>query len=246
MAIKEELEKQGNWLFRYRSFLPLAILLIGAAVLVHTSISNSSSEECSSYFEVSCLIISLLGLAIRIYAVGHSPSNTSGRNTAVGQVADVLNTKGIYSTVRHPLYLGNFLMWLGIALLTLNTWFIVSFVLCYWIYYERIMFAEEQFLERKFGADYRKWADRVPIFVPRFSQFQRPETRFSLRKILKKEKNGLFATFLIFALFDIIYETASGHDHFNTIFLVGTGLTLLMYAVLKLLKYRTSILEERR
>jgi len=83
-----------------------------------------------------------LGLFIRAYAVGHTPANTSGRNTKE-QLADELNTTGIYSMVRHPLYLGNFFMWLGAAVLTKNGWFIVAFILLYWIYYERIMFAEE-------------------------------------------------------------------------------------------------------
>ena len=29
MALQEELETQGNWLFRYRSFLPIVIILVG-------------------------------------------------------------------------------------------------------------------------------------------------------------------------------------------------------------------------
>ena len=29
MALQEELESQGNWLFRYRSFLPIAIVVVG-------------------------------------------------------------------------------------------------------------------------------------------------------------------------------------------------------------------------
>jgi len=103
-------------------------------------------------------LISLCGLAIRVYTVGHTPANTSGRNTA-GQLAESLNTTGIYSLVRHPLYLGNFFMWLGVALLIANFWFVIAFVFAYWIYYERIMFAEEQFLRTKFGPTYVEWAN---------------------------------------------------------------------------------------
>lgn len=33
MALLEDFESKGNWLFRYRSFLPLSILSIG--LLVH-------------------------------------------------------------------------------------------------------------------------------------------------------------------------------------------------------------------
>ncbi|WP_313100976.1 methyltransferase [Epilithonimonas sp.] len=144
MALKEELEKQGNWLFRYRSFLPLIVLVVGLAVLVQTSLKKESFD-CSIYYELFCLFVSIIGLGIRIYTVGFTPKNTSGRNTKEGQVADKLNTTGIYSIVRNPLYLGNFFMWLGLAMFTENVWFIICFILFYWIYYERIIFAECNF-----------------------------------------------------------------------------------------------------
>lgn len=38
MALQEELEKQGNWLFKYRSFLPLVILLIGTILYLRTEL----------------------------------------------------------------------------------------------------------------------------------------------------------------------------------------------------------------
>ena len=66
------------------------------------------------------------------------------------QVADSLNTTGIYSTVRHPLYLGNFFMWLAIVVLTADLYFVIVFCLCYFIF-ERVMLAEEDFLANKFG-----------------------------------------------------------------------------------------------
>ena len=154
MALQEEFEKQGLWLFTYRSILPLIILVIGTILYLRTEIYPETFvlEETpyEIYYETICLLVSLFGLVIRIYTVGHSAKNTSGRNTEQ-QVADSINTTGIYSAVRHPLYLGNFFMWLGPAMLTGNFWFIIAFGLFYWVYYERIMFAEEQFLRKKFG-----------------------------------------------------------------------------------------------
>ncbi len=112
--------------------------------------------------------VSLFGEAIRIYTVGFAPENTSGRNTEAGQIADELNMTGIYSLVRHPLYVGNFFMWLGPVLFLRSVVFAVFFVLVYWLYYERIMFAEEQFLRRKFGETYDKWSEKVSAFIPGF------------------------------------------------------------------------------
>ncbi|REC49178.1 methyltransferase family protein [Chryseobacterium pennipullorum] len=245
MALKEELEKQGNWLFKYRSVLPIGILFIGLIVFVQTNLKEVSSD-CIVYYEFFCLLISAIGLAIRVYTVGHTPKNTSGRNTSEGQVADTLNTTGIYSIVRNPLYLGNFFMWLGPAMFTENLWFIVSFILFYWIYYERIIYAEEQFLERKFGEEYRTWASKVPVFIPNLGLFTRSELSFSIKKVLKKEKNGLFAMFLIFMLFDLTGEWIKDHSHYNYLFVVGTVLTMITYLVLKIMKMQTTYLENNR
>lgn len=238
MALKEEMEKQGNWLFRYRSFLPLAVLLIGLIVFVDTNLSKALLGICTPNFEFLCLFVSFIGVIIRVYTVGYTPDNTSGRNTLDGQIAETLNTTGIYSLVRHPLYLGNFFMWLGLAIYTENFWFIIAFILFYWVYYERIMYAEEQFLERKFDKIYTDWARKTPAFIPKTTSFKRPNTPFSFKKVLKKEKNGVFAVFLIFSLFDVIGEQISHHTHFNELFVAGAVITGLSYIVLKVLKSR--------
>lgn len=247
MALQEEFEKHGLWLFRYRGTLPLIILFIGTILYLRTEIYPETFflEETpfEIYYEMGCLFISLIGLGIRVYTVGHTPKNTSGRNVD-GQLADMLNTTGIYSTVRHPLYLGNFFMWLGPALLTGHYWFVVAFCFFYWVYYERIMFAEEQFLRRKFGSVYTDWAENVPAFIPKFKHFIKPGLPFSWKKVLKKEKNGLAAIFLIFFAFDISGELIEKESDYNMFLVSVTFLTLLMYLVLKILKSKTTLLDE--
>lgn len=247
MALQEELESQGLWLFKYRGTLPLLILAIGTGLFVRTKLNPETFflEETyyELYYEFFCLLISLVGLAVRVYTVGHTPFNTSGRNTE-GQVAETLNTSGSYSMVRHPLYVGNFLMWIGPALLTGNFWFIISFILFYWVYYERIMFAEEQFLRKKFGKVYTDWAASVPAFLPRFSNYIKPGLSFSWKKVLKKEKNGLAATFIIFALFNVLGEKLQDKRDYNYFILAGCVVSIVMYLVLKFMKKKTALLDE--
>src|ERR1041385_319305 len=248
MALQEELEKQGQWLFKHRGKIPVLILFIGILLFLRTKkypetfVLEGTSYQ--AYYEILCLMVSLLGLAIRVYTVGHTPRNTSGRNTDEGQVAEVLNTSGSYSMVRHPLYLGNFFMWLGPAMMTGQFWFIVAFCFFFWIYYERIMFAEEQFLRNKFQSQYLDWAKEVPVFIPRFKNFVKPSVPFSWKKVIKKEKNGLLAVFLIFTFFDLAGDYIE-HKPVRSYFLIACCiLSLLSYVVLKYLKTYTKVLDE--
>ena len=61
---------------------------------------------------------------MRFYTVGTTPKETSGRNTNQ-QVAAVLNSTGMYSMLRHPLYLGNYLIWVGLSIATFNLYFVM-------------------------------------------------------------------------------------------------------------------------
>jgi len=57
-------------------------------------------------------------------------------------------------------------MWLAIAMLTGNFWFVLVFSLVFWMYYERIIYAEEAFLRNNYGDVYLNWASKTPIFIP--------------------------------------------------------------------------------
>jgi hypothetical protein len=161
-----------------------------------------------------------------------------GRNTKQGQVADVLNTTGLYSIVRNPLYLGNYLMWAAIAMLTGNIWFVLLFSLVFWIYYERIIYAEESFLRQTFGKTYLEWASKTPAFLPKHFNYKQPNIDFSWKKVLKKEKNGLFALFLLFWVFETVGEYAEEgifviEEYWLLFGAISTG---ILYIILKFSK----------
>ena len=240
MALQEELKTQGDFLFKNRSYLPLIILGIGLAVFVHTKYHEIDNPDSwfSEVFAYICLVVSLFGLFIRVVTVGHTPKNTSGRNTKAGQVADELNTSGIYSTLRHPLYLGNFFMWLGVAMLTENTWFIFAFIVFYAFYYERIMYAEEAFLRSKFGISYLEWAEHTPAIIPSFKLYLKAKYPFSIKKVLKKEKNGLWAVFLLFWIFDLTgtFIVDGSFQPELTFWLYAAISSTVIYLVLKVMK----------
>ncbi len=241
MALQEDMRQQGNWLFKYRSYLPLFILVIGLAlyILKELNLNFILGQETTYEFIYNfiCLGIGLFGLYIRFHVVGYAAENTSGKNTAE-QKADTVNSTGFYSIVRHPLYLGNFLMWLSAALLIANIWFILVFCLVYWVYYERIMYAEEAYLRDKFGDSYLNWANTVPTFFPRCKNYRKPSLPFNWMKAIKSEKNSFAALTLIFCLFDIIGQIITQRYNFNYVFIGLSIFSLLMYVVIKILKVR--------
>jgi protein-S-isoprenylcysteine O-methyltransferase Ste14 len=199
MALVHEFENSGNWLFKRRSWLPVFMVAAGVFMMY---ISNRQAIIFDMRDEILFLAVSLFGQGIRIFTVGFAPKNTSGRNTVNGQIADELNTTGIYSLIRHPLYLGNFFMWLGPVLFLRSIGFTIVFILLYWIYYERIMFAEEQFLRRKFGSIYDKWSETVASIIPYSFRYIPSNLSFSVRNVLKREYNSFVNIFVIFLLLD--------------------------------------------
>lgn len=240
MSLVEEFDKKGNWFFKHRSYLP--VILYPLATLVLFIEFNSDFIVPELPWSITCLVISLLGLIVRILVIGFTPRGTSGRNTDK-QVAEVLNTKGIYSVVRHPLYLGNFLMWFGIILYVNNIWFAIACILLFWLYYERIMFAEEQFLKGKFGDQYLKWSMTAPPFFPRFKGWKNADLEFSVKNVLKREYNGLFAVGISFAYLNVLKNYLSTNEFMITDFWLYTLIiTFLIFIVLRTLKKTTRVL----
>jgi protein-S-isoprenylcysteine O-methyltransferase Ste14 len=248
MALQEEFESQGNWLFKYRGVLPLVILFFGLGVYVYAQIHPEywtlHDRNQIFYYEMVCLAVSLFGEVVRIFTVGFTPAGTSGRNTKQ-QVAESINTSGIYSTIRHPLYVGNFFSWLGFAMLTANVWFIVAFTLLYWLYYERIMFAEEQFLRKKYGPPYLTWASQTPAILPKFSQYKKPIYPFSWRKVVRNEKTGITGIFVVFVIFNVTGELVKGTRDFNYPLIIVLAVCVVLYAVIKILTKNTKVLDEQ-
>jgi protein-S-isoprenylcysteine O-methyltransferase Ste14 len=239
MALKETFENQGNFLFRYRGHIPIAFILLA----IPFAFLNSTVDYFYINLILSLLFVSL-GHLVRARTVGRRELHTSGRNRSQ-QVASRLNTKGWYSMVRHPLYFGNFLIWIGLTFFLGNWYLIVIFCLLFWLYYERIMFAEEQFLERKFGSYFLAWAEQVPAFFPNYKKFQAPENAFSWRIVFKNEYPGVISTMTSFLFLLILKRTAANNviafeltDLYFALFILLFGLTF------KFLKRKTKVFFE--
>lgn len=235
MAQTEEFKRVGSWLFRWRSFLPL--LTISLFLIAFKNFTYpEGSHTLDILWEILCFAVSFSGLGIRIYTVGHTPKGTSGRRTK-RQKADVLNTTGIYSVVRHPLYLGNFLIWFGISLFIHSFFFSFAAILLFFLYYERIIFVEEDFLREKFGQIFNDWAEETPVFFPRFKNWQKSALPFSLKTALKREYTAFFVIIALFTCLEVIGDFVyKGKWQISWFYALLFFFGLVVYIILRTLK----------
>lgn len=242
MPLEESLRANGSWLFRWRSFVPM-LLVVAMAMAMWDFEYFLGRHDYQGYWELGCLLVSFSGLLVRALTVGRTPKYTSGRNTSK-QVAARLNTTGMYSMVRHPLYLGNFLIWMGLLLVCHNLWLTTTFCLAFFLYYERIMVAEEHFLRQKFGAEFLEWAARTPAFVPRFSNRIPADLPFSLATVLRREYTALWGIVGGFFLLQTVADARiEGRLEVPTPWLVFLSTGAAAFFVLWGLKRWTRVLE---
>lgn len=240
MPLKEELRQTGNWLFRWRSYLPLFIV-----VIILLGVSDLKTYRFDLTWQLICVGLALFGLLIRAFTAGYAHSGTSGTNTR-GQQASYLNTSGIYSMVRHPLYVGNFFAWLGVSLFFKQWWIALIIALIFWIYYERIMFAEEEFLRDKFGQTYLDWAGKTPAFIPSFKNWKAPDKKLCITRIIKNENKSLFAITVSFSVLDALGHILILREWAMSPFWIYVfTINLALYLVIRFLKKKTRLLKRK-
>jgi len=202
MDTRSRLVKYGHFMFRWRSYTPLLLLPL-AFVVGDAAQFPADQPELTLAFKALCIAIALSGELVRMLTVGTTPPGTSGRNTK-DQVADALNTGGIYSVVRNPLYLGNGLIFLGLTMWLQNWLLILFYLMAFAMAYALIILAEEDFLLKKHGKPYEDFTSRVPAFFPRFSLWQSGDRRLSFRRVLRREHDSWLSMLLYLAFMDYI------------------------------------------
>lgn len=147
-------------LFRYRSYTPLPFLLVMVLFARPTTWSMAIGA-----------IIALIGEAIRFWGVSYAGSLT--RVTGSVGAPEVV-VAGPYAYVRNPLYIGNILMYCGVAVMAnaLTPWLVLVALVYFAIQYSLIVSLEEEFLEKEFGSVYLGYKKVVPGFFPRFNAYQ--------------------------------------------------------------------------
>jgi protein-S-isoprenylcysteine O-methyltransferase Ste14 len=245
MQLIDEMEATGRWLFRWRSYLPFVTVVLLFVALDHFTYPFGS-HWWDEAWESVCLAASLAGLALRVVTTGYAPKGMSGRNMK-RQVAEQLNTTGMYSIVRNPVYVGNFLIALGMSLFPRLWWIPLVYTLLFALYYERIVFAEEVFLRREFGRRFEDWAARTPAFLPRPSRWQPPASPFNLRKVLRQEHQTLFGIIVVFYCLEVVGDYFVDHELFaDAAWNVAMALAVIFFLTIRALRKYTTVLKDRK
>jgi subfamily B ATP-binding cassette protein MsbA len=226
----------GQWLFQFRSFTPVPVLLALAYLFARSrGIPGPGGAGLDEVLNLVGLGVAFLGQALRFYTLGQVPEGTSGQGSALEAVT--LNRRGPYAYVRNPLYLGNLGICLGLLLIANCGWAYLLGLAFFFGEYFFIIRAEESFLRGRFGAEFDAFVQEVPRWIPRLTPAVSGALRtgFDVRRALKKEHNP-FAAWALGAIGLLFWEGAARGTLGTTgrwALAVATGAVVALFAAVK-------------
>jgi protein-S-isoprenylcysteine O-methyltransferase Ste14 len=102
-------------------------------------------------------LIGAIGLWIRARAAGHLHKQ------------QILTVSGPYAYTRNPLYLGSFILILGVAVAAHSVASALILFAYFALFYSFVMRREERELYQHHGEAFQEYARTVPLFFPRFT-----------------------------------------------------------------------------
>ncbi len=180
-------------------------------------------------------LVSVVGEFIRGIAVGYAHRGTSGRESFLK--ADALNTAGIYSLVRNPLYIGNFLIFSGLLTVFANIFAVLVFMIFLCLQYYLIILSEEDFLRKEYGKEYEGYCSRVRRIIPAFKDYKMNPNPFDLRKVIFKESDSVFNMLMIYLAVLVYKEKVFRGSISKPFFFIIPGIVfILCYIFVKIVK----------
>lgn len=135
------------------------------------------------------IVIAAIGELIRMWASGHIKKDKS------------LATDGPYGFVRHPLYVGNFLISIGFLMAANLLWGYIVFVLFWIFFYPTTIEAEDSKLHGLFGEDWERWRAKTRALIPRLTPYSgKIGGGWSLRQSMNVNGEPMIALFLAICL----------------------------------------------
>ena len=189
--VREAVTRIGRFVFRYRDYLsPLGLIVILACSRPHPFFA---SERLDVWFDALGLLVASVGQAIRMLCIGYAYIQRGGVNKRLA--ANRLVCEGIYAHSRNPMYVGNFLLLAGLAIIYHSFLVYCVALPVYLGGILTIIKSEEEFLRGKFGDEYEDYCRRVNRFVPRLRGLRTTMAGmpFDWRRVIRKEYGTTFA-----------------------------------------------------
>lgn len=189
----------GTVVFRYRDYLVPACV----AAVVFTTTPRAGADP---WLDVVGLLVACAGQATRVMVIGLAYIQRGGKQKTIA--ADRLVVDGIFAHSRNPLYVGNFLLMLGLMLIW-NSPAGYVLVAAVGVTLLAMTRAEEAFLRGRFGAEFDAYCARVPRFLPDLRGLRATLARFAFdwKRVLRKEYGTTFswttAALVLLALQDL-------------------------------------------
>lgn len=138
------------------------------------------------------LVPAVLGEAIRTWSSGTIVKN------------EVLTTTGPYALTRNPLYVGNFLLGLGVAIMGGQLGLVALFTVFFLSVYRVLIIKEEKYLLDRYGDQLLAYCQKVPRFFPKLA-WPLPSAPYDGKRMWKKHKEwkawlGLYGAVLFLLL----------------------------------------------
>lgn len=166
---------------------------LGLLLLLVCSLFTEPAGESRIY---AGFALALVGQVWRIYAAGVIYKNKQ------------LATTGAYSLVRHPLYLGNFLILVGFAIAAANWVVVLIVIFFFWFYYPAAIKYEDTKLERIFGDAWREWSANTPAMFPtRFGWKANADAEWNARQSLKRNGEFIISVYLLICAAVLLYRS---------------------------------------
>ena len=178
-----------------------------------------------------------LGEFVRFCAagyVGHVKVNWTQKWRGDPKIGSLV-TAGPYAFVRHPLYLGTFLIGAGFCLIAGNLWASLAALGFFLIVYRHKMAREELLLRDEVGTPYVVYQAAVPRWLPTFRRYPNRQGRWSWQGIVasKEWKALIWVVVAVVALY-FREEILQEHEFFPPAEWVKHVLVLIMALALML------------
>ena len=149
--------------------------------------------------------VAVLGELLRLWAagyVGHVKVNWTQRWRGDRKIGSLV-TAGPYAYVRHPLYVGTFLIGIGVCLIASNAWVAAAALGVFVAVYRRKMAQEERLMGQELGAPYLAYHAAVPRWLPVRGRYRARHGRWSWQGIIasKEWKTLIWVLVVIMALY---------------------------------------------